>query len=316
MKTSILRHAFLALTFTLFTAPPKSRADLLLASRSDDTVVRYHSAGGTFSTFVTDPDVSGFDGITAMVNGTDGNLYVLYEYSHRVLRYHGTTGAFIDEFISSATLGAAGVADPDDMELGPDGNLYISSHFPETTDDFTAIFKFSGTSVDTFLGDFATMGAIHHTHGLAFGPGGKLFLGDADTGEVHRFDGPGYPVPGTYLGPYMTTGGFTPYGDLEFTPDGKLYATHSGGVLRYDGGPVIPFIDGGSYRAILADGGFLYLSEFTTSTLKKYTDTGVFVADITGGPAAYDILPMVPEPGTAGLLLAGMAGLALRRARK
>lgn len=318
MKTPVLPRALLALTFTLLAAPPISRADLLLAARGADTIVRYDSTGGTFSTFVTDPNGAVFAGITAMVYGADGNLYVLYEYdSLGVLRFNGTTGAYIDEFISRATLGAAGVDDPDDMELGPDGNLYITSHFPETTDDNSAIFKFSGTSVDTFLGDFATFGAIHHTHGLAFGPGGKLFLGDVFTGEVHRFDGPADPVPGTYLGPYVTPGGSIEYGDVAFTPDGTLYATHSGGVLRKVGpGPYTPFITGGSYWGVLADSGFLYLSNTTTGTLKKYTAAGVLLEDIAGGPGAFDIIPFVPEPGTGALLLAGLAGLALRRQRE
>ena len=315
MKTPAITRALFVLALTLFAAPPKGRAtDLLLSAFGSDTIVRYDSTLGTFSTFATHPDM---DGPAAMVYGPDGNLLVLCEFSHRVLRFNGTSGAFIDEFISSATLGAAGVSDPDDMELGPDGNLFITGHFPETTDDFSAIFKFSGTSADTFLGDFATFGAIHHTHGLAFGPGGKLFLGDVDTGQVHRFDGLADPVPGTYLGPYVTTGGFIAYGDVAFTPDGTLYATYSGGVLRKVGpAGYTPFITGDAYWGVLADGGFLYLSDLTTGTLKKYTDTGGFVADITGGPGAFDIIPMVPEPGTGGLLLAGLAGLGMRRARK
>ena len=80
--------------------------------------------------------------------------------------------------------------------------------------------------------------------------------------------------------------------------------------------PLIAPGPGQSYWGILADGGFLYVSNKATETLKKYTDTGVFVADITGGPGAFDIIPMVPEPGAGGLLLAGLAGLALRRRRR
>ncbi len=311
MKTPLLRCALVALTLTLFAALPRVRADLLLAARGADTVVRYDSTGGTFSTFAADPNGAVYAGITAMVYGADGNLYVLYEYdSLGVLRYNGTTGAFIDEFISAATLGAAGIGDPGDMEVGPDGNFYISDHISTVT---AAVWRFSGTTANTFIDNFATFGAGSHTHGLAFGPGGKLYLGDAATGQVHQFNA----TTGADLGTYATTGAPTPYGDLAFTPDGTLYATHSGGVLRAAGpafGP--PFITGDSYWGILADGGFLYLSDLTTGTLKKYTDTGIFVADITGGPGAFDIIPMVPEPGAGLLVLAGLASLGLGRRRR
>ena len=58
------------------------------------------------------------------------------------------------------------------------------------------------------------------------------------------------------------------------------------------------------------------MSNRATGTLKQYTDTGVFVADILGGPGAFDIITFVPEPGTGALLLAGITVLARRRVRR
>lgn len=321
MKTRILPRANLALTLTLCAAPLKSRAnDLLAAVFPGDVIARYDGTTGAFlGTFATHPSM---DGPTAMVYGADGHLYVLSEFSHNVLRFNGTTGAFIDEFISSATLTAlAGVGDPGDMELGPDGNLYISSHFPLGSAPFTAVWKFSGTVANTFLGPFASFGAAHHTHGLSFGPGGKLYLGDIDAGGPQQFDA----TTGASLGVLPLIPPFSfPFGDLTFTPDGTLYATGDGstGVIKYDGvttTSLIPAGPGESYWGILADSGFLYVGNKSTGTVKKYTDTGVFVSDfITGpfAPFAFDLIPMVPEPGTAGLLVAGLAGLGLRRRRK
>jgi len=312
VKTSALTRTILALTLTLLAATPKSRADLLMAAFGGDAIVRYESTGGMFSLFASHATM---DGPTAMVYGADGNLYVLNEFSHNVVRFHGTTGAYIDEFISSATLGGAGVTDPDDMELGPDGNFYVSTHI---TSPSGAIWKFSGTTV-AFLTTFATFGATSHTHGLAFGPGGKVYLGDLGAGEVRQFSA----ATGADLGVFATHGSLSLTSDLAFAPDGTLYVTcdSGSGVQHFSSagdflGSLIAPGAGQSYWGILDDGGFLYLSNKDTGTLTKYTDAGVFVADITGGPGSFDIIPFVPEPGAGVLLLAGLAGLALRRHRK
>jgi DNA-binding beta-propeller fold protein YncE len=315
MKTTFLSRTFFALALVLFAAAPQSRGgDLLLAAFGADAIVRYNSTLGTFSTFATHPSM---DGPTAMVYGPDGNLYVLNEFSHNVLRFNGTTGAFIDEFISSATLAVAGVPDPNDMEIGPDGNLYVSSHFPQFGAPFTAVWRFSGALANTYLGPFASFGGVHHTHGLTFGPSGNLYLNDIDNGGPHIFNG----ITGAELG--SITLGTPPifFGDLTFTPDGTLYATvdSGGGVLRYDGITTTALIPpgAGSYWGILADGGFLYVSNKDTGTLRIFTDTGVFVTNILGGPGAFDIIALaVPEPGSGVLLLAGLAGLGLWRRRR
>ena len=314
MKTILLPRALLALSLTLFAAAPQSRGgDLLLAGFAADAIARYDSTLGTFSSFASG---AGMDGPTAMVYGADGNLYVLCEFSHNVLRFNGTTGAFIDEFISAAALGGAGISDPDDMELGPDGNFYISNHISTVA---AAIWKFSGTT-GAFLANFATFGATSHTHGLAFGPGGKLYIGDLSAGLIRQFNA----TTGANLGTFASHPSLTMTGDFAFTPDDTLYVACNGdnGIQHFspDGtfiGSVIAPGLSQSYWGILADGGNLYVSNKATETLKKYTDAGVFVADITGGPGAFDIIAFVPEPGAGGLLLAGIAGLGLwRRWRK
>ena len=69
------------------------------------------------------------NGPTALVYNSAGHLLVLNEFSGNVLEFNGMTGAFIGELIGPGPLGSVGVTDPGDMEIGPDGNLYITSHF-------------------------------------------------------------------------------------------------------------------------------------------------------------------------------------------
>ena len=125
-STVALSAVFLGL-LTTFLPSHTFASSLLIAGFGGDAVGEFDRASGAFTgSFASHPSM---DGPTAMVSGSDGNLYVLDEFSKNVLRFDGTTGAFIDEFISTADFIAAGVADPTDMEIGPDGNFYISSHF-------------------------------------------------------------------------------------------------------------------------------------------------------------------------------------------
>ncbi len=51
--------------------------------------------------------------------GPDGHLYVSSYETDSVLRYNGTTGAFIDEFVAA---GSGGLKSPTGLTFGPLGN--------------------------------------------------------------------------------------------------------------------------------------------------------------------------------------------------
>ena len=78
-----------------------------------------------------------------MAFGPDGNLYITSPTSNNVLRFNGTTGAYIDVFASGGGLsGATGLA------FAPDGYLYVSSCY---TDNILRFDATTGAFVDEFF---------------------------------------------------------------------------------------------------------------------------------------------------------------------
>src|SRR3990170_1183036 len=76
-------------------------------------------------------------------------LFVTSFNSNEVLRYDGTTGAFIDAFV---TAGSGGLDVPVGLVFGPDGNLYVSSG---STNE---VLRYDGTT-GAFIDAFVTAGS-------------------------------------------------------------------------------------------------------------------------------------------------------------
>lgn len=116
---------FLSLIICVLVSFSAAQADLLVGTDGPpgDGQVRRFSNDGTFiGDFISGgPEL---DEPTAVVFGPDGNLYVLTG-SDTVVRYNGSTGAFIDIFIPT---NSNGLDEAKDMIFGPDGNLYIASN--------------------------------------------------------------------------------------------------------------------------------------------------------------------------------------------
>jgi hypothetical protein len=85
----------------------------------------------------------GFIGMNDFAVGPDDNVYV--SVSGRVIRYDGTTGAYIDDFVPDGT---QGLGSAQALSFGPDGNLYVASNstsqilrFDGQTGDFIDVFS-------------------------------------------------------------------------------------------------------------------------------------------------------------------------------
>ena len=195
-----------------------------------------------------------------------------------VLRYDGTTGAFIDAFV---TAGSGGIDGSALMIIGPDGNFYIGSGF---TDEVLRYDGTTGAFIDVFV--TANSGGLNFPHGLAFGPDGNLYVSSFFTDEVLRYDG----TTGAFLDVFASSGGLSGPAGLVFGPDGNLYVNsfNTSEVLRYDGTTgafidvFVPAGSGGLFgptnRLEFGPDGNLYIPSFRNSQVLRYDGTtGAFI---------------------------------------
>src|SRR5262245_55296610 len=137
---------------------------------------------GSPSPFVT----AGSGGLSSPLGitlGPDGNLYVAGN-GGAVLRYNGTTGAYINTFVSQGSGGLA-FTNYDGVAFGPDGNLYVGSGATNQ------VLEYNG-STGAFIKAFVTAGSggLDTPTGVTFGPDGNLYVSGKFSQSVLRYQGP------------------------------------------------------------------------------------------------------------------------------
>jgi glucose/arabinose dehydrogenase len=145
--------------------------------------------------------------------GPDDNLYVSCSFiqdhipGSGVLRFHGTTGAFIDTFVPS---GSGHLGTPTAIVFGPDGNLYVAS------DRTHSVLRYNGTTgafMDTLV--LPGSGGLNFPVDLAFGPDGNLYVSSFFTDSVPRYSGTTGAFIDTFVPP--ASGGLDGPAGLIFT---------------------------------------------------------------------------------------------------
>ena len=154
--------------------------------------------------------------------------YLVIDASNdRVLRFDASTGAFVNVLVSA---GSGGLKQAQDMTVGPDSNLYVSSWG-------TGSIKRYNSTTGAYLGDFVASGSggLSNPDQVIFGPDGNLYVSDRFFARVLRYDG----RTGAFLGTFVSDarlGGFVAF---TFGPDGRLYASMFNGspqcILRFNG---------------------------------------------------------------------------------
>jgi DNA-binding beta-propeller fold protein YncE len=296
----------------------------------------YDGLDGTFA---------GSDGLSfprGLAFGPDGNLYVASEGTNNILKYHGTTGAFLSEFIPAGAGSEPfeeGLGAPKGIAFGPDGNLYVASNGSPN-----ALFKFNGTT-GAFIADLAetipgpgTVSLAPPIWGLTFGPDGQLYVSSGASGNVTRFN----PLTETYTDEFVSlgSGGLSNPHGLTFGPDGNLYVAGGdvdGRVWKYNGttgaslGLFVTLADNGGLKRpdgiAFGPDGNLYVSSTDTGRVLRYSgSTGSFFdvfaeldfpANLSPTGLVFHPAVVVPEPGAFVFLTIGcvIAVFVARRGR-
>ena len=177
------------------------------------------------------------------------DLLVSSAYDDAVVRYNGTTGAFLGDFVPP---GYGSLNTPVGLLIGSDGNLLVAS----ANDNRVARFD---RMTGQFLGDFisAGSGGVNLPHDPIFGLDGNLLVSSAETHSIKRYDA----TTGAYLGDFVppNSGGLHRPTGMVFGPDNNLYvmSADDDSVMRFDGTTGAPLPAPGKSGAIFVNPGTL-----------------------------------------------------------
>ncbi|MEZ6059075.1 MAG: cadherin-like domain-containing protein [Planctomycetaceae bacterium] len=189
----------------------------LVSGVDSGNILKYQPDGTLVGDFVaaSDPDLNNPGGIAY---GPDGHLYVADYGAGKIVRFNGTTGAWIDDFVAS------GLSSPLGLQFGPDGKLYVANR------GSAGVLRYDGITgaLDTGF----VVGSISGAEDLTFGSDGNIYVGstsgvmrvNSTTGAISTFIANG-------------TGGLGLAAGLDFGPDGNLYVADQNNnvIRRYDG---------------------------------------------------------------------------------
>jgi outer membrane protein assembly factor BamB len=177
------------------------------------------------------------------------DLLVSSSYDAGVMRYNGTTGAFLGDFVPPDY---GDLYNPHGLLIGADGNLLVAS----VEDHRVARFD---RMTGQFLGDFVPSGSggVNRPVDVIFGLDGNLLVGSAETHSIKRYDA----TTGAYLGDFVppNSGGLhRPHG-MVFGSDSNLYvmSADDDSVMRFDGTTGAPMPAPGKSGAVFVDPGTL-----------------------------------------------------------
>jgi DNA-binding beta-propeller fold protein YncE len=207
--------------------------------------------------------------------GPDGNIYTAsgggYDYN-TILRYNGTTGAFMGIFATGPMNGVRTI-------LFNGSSMYVASTATNQVLQFNAT---TGAYIGVFVA--AGSGGLNNSAYMAFGPDGNLYVTNSDNSVLY-YNG----TTGASLGTFVSvgSGGLSGPAGLAFDPSGAyLYVASLGTkqVLKYSA-------QTGAFVGVAASGlstpqdvkfgadGLLYLLDRGSNRIERFTESGSYVDD-------------------------------------
>jgi hypothetical protein len=188
--------------------------NLYIGDSGTSSICRYDGTTGAFIGAFVSAGSGGLDYPVSLAFGPDGNLYAANIQrplwtSGSVLKYDGTTGAFLSTFVAS---GSGGLNYPWKLLFGGDGKLYVGAPGNQ------AVLRYDGTTgafIDTFVS--AASGGLSAPKGMTFGLDGNLYVSSGNTNQVLRYNG----TTGAFIDAFASLN--APDG-VAFGPDLNLYA--------------------------------------------------------------------------------------------
>ena len=151
--------------------------------------------------------------------GPSGDLFMLDIQEERVLRFNGSTGELMGEFVSP---GSGGLVSSEWITFGPDGHLYVSN--------YSQILRYDG-STGAFIDVFINYDAVFDAKQIMFGPDGHLYILMDSSQAIRRYHGETGAFIDSFV-PINRDRGVVP-GPFAFGPDDHLYMLSENEVLRF-----------------------------------------------------------------------------------
>lgn len=222
------------------------------------------------------------------------------------------------DFVEMVERGTGGLANPNSIDVGPDGDWYVASFGSGDVLHFNGL---TGAPIEVFIPG-GTEGLDGPTC-AKWGPDGLLYVSSHRTDEIMRFDS-----TGAYVDTFITAGlggldgpdyiYWRPLGPHQIDPNMYVISRNNDQVLRYNattGNFVDVFIDGAANgldrpTSVIWHNGLVYVDGFNSGNIQRYDQlTGAFVDEWQSSLPSPHRMEISPDNGLLYVLAGDVNGV-------